>query len=160
MIRFGRLHDLTKSRKRIDSISILFFIFEQTSIQNFAIQLNTGAKGNTRFGQLFLLGVDSTEKRLDKIGGDYAPRTVRIKRRQGLPTDHVTLYDKGDFYKTWIFINSNGTINFKADTAKGDHDLDDRWGQDLIGLTNDSKGKLRERVLPEIREQTISKLLQ
>jgi len=136
MISWGRLSDLVINRKGLDITSTLFFVFSQNDIQLFAIELNTGSPNISEHGQLFLQGIDSEDVLLSAIGGDYAPVTKEIKSFEGLPIDRITLYQEGDFYKSWEFIQKEDSFVLKADTIKEGEDLRDRWGPDIIGLTD------------------------
>lgn len=159
MITWGRLTDLTKKAKGLDYSSALFFVFSQEDIQLFAIELNTGDPNINNYGQLFLEGVDSEGTRLSQIGGEYSPVTQQIKSSQGLPFDRITLYQEGDFYRSWDFIQKADSFTLKANTIKEGQDLQDRWGADIIGLTNESIQKLADEVIPEIIRYIISTLL-
>ena len=57
--------------------------------------------------QLFL---GKNSKGID-IKPAYANSTIKIKRKKGLPTDRVTLFDTGDFYRSLeIIAGSNDAI--------------------------------------------------
>lgn len=159
MITWGRLTDLVRRGKRLDYESTLFFVFSDKDTQIFAVDLNTGDPNDGEKGQLFLQGVDSKGIRLDVTGGDYALSTVKLKQRLGLPFDRVTLYQEGDFYGSWEFIQKGDSFVLRADTFKEGEDLQDRWGSDIIGLTDESIQKLTNEVLPEIIERILSELL-
>ena len=159
MISWGRLTDLVKKGKGLDITSTLFFVFSQDDIQLFAIELNTGSPNISEHGQLFLHGIDSEGVSLDSIGGGYAPVTVAIKKFTGLPFDHITLYQEGDFYKSWEFIQKEDSFVLRADTAFEGQDLRERWGPDIIGLTDESIQELATEVVPEIIDHILRSLL-
>lgn len=156
---WGRLTDLIKNGKGLRYESALFFVFSQEHIQLFAIELNTGSPNNNEYGQLFLHGVDNQGVDLSRIGGDYAPITKDLKRFEGLPFDRVTLYQDGDFYRSWEFIQKNDSFVLRADTLKEGEDLRKRWGSDIIGLTNESIQDLANEALPEIINYILRELL-
>lgn len=145
--------------KGLTEQAALFFVFSQEDIQLFAIELNTGSPNNNEFGQLFLQGVDAKGNDLTQIGGEYAPSTVEIKRATGLPFDRVTLYQEGDFYRSWQFVQQADGFILRADTIKEGQDLRDRWGVNLIGLTDESIQKLNLEILPEIIDYVLRELL-
>jgi len=159
MITWGRLTDLIKNGKGLTYESTLFFVFSQDHIQLFAIELNTGSPNNSEYGQLFLHGVDSEGVELSRIGGGYAPITKDLKRFEGLPFDRVTLYQEGEFYRSWEFVQKADSFVLKADTLKEGEDLRERWGSDIIGLTNESIQELANEVLPEIISYILRELL-
>ncbi len=160
MLRWGRLSDLIDNVKGLSYDSALFFVFSNDEIQEFAIELNTGAPNNSQYGQLFLHGVDANGTPLTSIGGGYAPITKDLKRFDGLPIDHVTLYQDGDFYRSWRFIQTKDGFFLRADTLKEGVDLTDRWGDDIIGLNNDSIQAIIEAILPEVINYTLREILQ
>lgn len=159
MLTWGRLTDLVDNAKGLDITSTLFFVFSQEDVQLFAIELNTGGPNISEHGQLFLHGIDAEGVALDSIGGDYAPVTKDIKSFEGLPIDRITLYQEGDFYKSWEFIQQNDGFTLRADTIKDGEDLQERWGSDIIGLTNESIKKLSAEILPEVIDYIICTLL-
>lgn len=106
---------------------------------------------NTQF-QLFNKGIDSEGVSLASIGGGYSENTLyggfkygekyEGKIAKGLPTEWVTLYNEGDFYASWQFVNGDTFIEFKARTKfpgdDGQVDLEARWGNKIVGLTDES----------------------
>ena len=159
MITWGRLTDLVKKAKALDTESALFFVFSQEDVQLFAIELNTGSPNISEYGQLFLHGIDSEGVALDKIGGDYSPVTKQIKSFSNLPIDRITLYQEGDFYGSWEFIQKEDNFTLRADTIKEGEDLQDRWGSDIIGLTNESIQALSREILPQLIDRILSEIL-
>jgi hypothetical protein len=160
LLSWGRLTDLIERGKGLDLGKALFFIFSLEENQLFAIELNTGGPNISEYGQLFLNGVDAEGVSLQSLGGEYAPRTKDIKAFEGLPFDRVTLYQDGDFYRSFEFIPKDDSFILKADTDKDGEDLRARWGEDIIGLNDESISKLNAEILPQIIQLIISKLLQ
>ena len=143
----------------MDFNSTFFFVFSQSHIQLFAIELNTGSPNNSEYGQLFLHGQDAEGTPLREIGGDYAPITKDIKLSEGLPIDRITLYQDGDFYRSWTFIQSEDSFTLRADTIKEGEDLQKRWGSHLVGLTDESIKRLSEEIAPEVVQYILRELL-
>lgn len=160
MITWGRLTDLVENGKELTYASTLFFAFSQEHVQLFAIELNTGGPNISEYGQLFLHGIDSTGVELSQIGGEYAPITKDIKRATGLPFDRVTLYQEGDFYRSWRFVQKADSFTLEADTVIEGEDLQDRWGDSILGLTDESITELGLEALPEIINYVLSEILQ
>jgi len=159
VITWGKLTDLLEKGRGLNFDSVLFFVFSQEDIQLFAIELNTGSPNNNEYGQLFLKGVDSEGVPLSSIGGDYANPTKDIKQFLGLPIDRVTLYQEGDFYRSWRFRQNATGFTLEADTIKEGEDLRDRWGSNIIGLTDESIQALNIEVIPRIIDHVLSSLL-
>lgn len=165
MISWGALSDFLEKGKRLDFNSTFFLVFGNEYLQLFAIELNTGGPNIKDLGQLFLHGIDSTGKSLIAIGGEYAPFTKDIKVHEGLPIDRVTLYQSGEFYQTFKFKQLKTGFKLSANTIKIDPnngevtDLIDRWGDNIIGLTNESLSKLGIEAIPYIIEAILKQLL-
>lgn len=159
MTTWGRLTDLIDNGKGLTYADTLFFVFSQDHIQLFAIELNTGSPNNTEYGQLFLHGIDAQGVPLSRIGGEYAPITKDIKVAEGLPIDRVTLYQEGDFYRSWDFVQQKDGFILRANTIKEGEDLRERWGDEIIGLTNESIARLNIEIIPEIIEYVLRELL-
>jgi len=159
MISWGKLSDLVNSGKGLDINSTLFFVFSMEDVQLFAIELNTGSPNISEYGQLFLHGIDAEGVALDQIGGDYSPVTKDIKSFEGLPIDRITLYQEGDFYGSWEFIQKEDSFVLRADSIKDGEDLRDRWGPDIIGLTNESIQRLSTEIIPEVIDHIKRSLL-
>lgn len=115
-------------------MSLLFKVYGK-EITDEIIYLNTDI-------QLFQKGIDSNSISLEEIGGGYAEFTVIDKQEKGLPFDRITLFDTGDFYESFdVRVEKDGFVII-ADTIKNDGtfsvDLTDRWGDDILGLTEKS----------------------
>lgn len=159
MLNWGKLTDIIENGKGLSESKALFFVFSMDHVQQFAIELNTGGPNNSENGQLFLYGIDANGLNLDAIGGDYAPITKDIKLSEGLPIDRVTLYQDGDFYRSFDFVNKADGFTLTANTIKDGEDLRERWGDDIIGLTNESIQKLNIEILPEVISYVLRALL-
>ena len=121
------------------------------------IQLNTQS-------QLYQKGIDSTGTSLASIGGEYSPYTDFIKqylKQPAQPIDRVTLKDTGAFYASWqVFLNGNSELEITNDPIKDGINLLDRWGKNVLGLTDESLGELQTLVktkMPDIVRNLILK---
>ena len=144
---FEPIKRLIKNIRNLDPDRIINSILRDKEVQNFIIKLNTE-------GQLFK-GIDSLGVKLSDIGGGYS--NVTLKMHPEKKRDTVTLKDTGDFYKTFeVNVFSKG-FEIEADTIKDEDDLEDRWGNNLKGLTSESRlllvQKLRPLVVNEIKRQ-------
>lgn len=119
---------------------------------------------NTR-KQLFDKGEDATGRALSDIGGDYSPATIygtvnfEGKIQKGLPYDRVTLYDTGEFYASFMVFFNGKNLVISADTLKDTTDLLTEWGGNIIGLSEESLGILRDEALKILRPYVKQKLL-
>ena len=114
-----------------DEKRLFKLVLNNSKIKNMVIELNTE-------DQLYSKGIDSLGNSL----GLYSEITISIKRSKGQPTDRVTLKDTGDFYDTFKVDVREGEIVITANTIKDQDDLIQKYGSDIIGLTDDNLQKL------------------
>lgn len=128
------LYALVQRISSLDEGVIFEIVFNDKRIQDEIIRLNTQE-------QLFKRGIDSEGKR---ITPEYTNRTKVIKLGKGQRTDHVTLKDTGDFYNSFRVSANKVSITIDADTLKDTNDLTDKYGDEIIGLTDESREILKE----------------
>lgn len=129
--------------QRIKAETILVDVLRREDVRALIAELNT-------FGQLFEEGIDSEGRKLSDIRQPYVDTTIQRKRRQGLPVDRVTLFETGKFYESWqVRILDNGDIELEANTEVGqNYDLQKDYGQNILGLTEESLSKISEFITP------------
>ena len=150
---FDQLRAVVDNIKRIDPSKIVIRQMSTPESKKLIIQLNT-------IGQLFQKGEDSRGIRLDSIGGGYTAFTQSIKRASNQPVNRVTLNDTGEFYGSWrVTTEGTSTIVITADPIKEDTNLFDRWGEDIIGLQDESLIILIESIINEFVEETKIEIL-
>jgi hypothetical protein len=132
---------------KLDANDIVFKVIgSDKQIQEEILDLN-------RLNQLFKKGEDSLGTNLNSMtqsGFGYAASTKRDKRRKNLPTGHVTLFDTGDFYKSFRLIVRPTYLDITANPNKEDSNLFDDFGDDIVGLSEESKDLLRLKLIPLI----------
>lgn len=145
---FEPLKKLCINVKNLKSEKLLIGIIADKQIQHYILDLN-------RFDQLFKGGIDANGDSL----GNYSYFTDSVRRGEsfsygGLSSkktinDHITLYDTGKFYKSmFVRLYKDGfTIVANSITDDGT-DLTERFGDDIIGLSNESIEKLFEKIIP------------
>jgi len=124
--------------------NILYDILSDKRIQKFIIELNTKE-------QLFNEGVNSN----NVIIGRYTPSTYEDKIRKfdaSFPR-HYTLLDTGEFYESFEIIVQKEAFIITADGQKEDDNLFEKYGDDIVGLTEESMTKLIEKLKPLIIDQ-------
>lgn len=92
---------------------------------------------------------------------EYSPLTVQLKKeKSGLSavTDHVTLFDKGDFYKGLEVLVKGTEIDYGSNDPKSGK-LQTKYGDQIFGLTEDSadelsEGFLRPGIIDKIEQKT------
>jgi len=114
-----------------------------------------------RKDQLFDKGIDSLGVELSEIGGDYSIATIEGipgifegKRARGLPFDRITLFNEGDFYESFDIDIGKKEAEFTADYNKDGFDLRDRWGKNIVDLTEEN----RLKVIDVFERETIKKI--
>ena len=130
---------------KIDRDQIYKVVFADREIQDFIIESITD-------DQLFTKGEDGDGISL----GEYTPFSKELKRLKGLPTDRITLFDEGDFYKSFSIILHNGFIEVFADSEKEDTDLVQEFGLSILKLNEENTNELIQLMLPKIREVSLA----
>ena len=123
-------------------------------VQEEIVRLNTDE-------QLFERGINAEGVELADIGGDYAEVTVLLKKEESLPFDRVTLFDTGEFYSSFYVKVFDTYFEIVADTIKDGEDLQNRWGDELLGLTDESRKALKYLLLNEgiLKEIILAEIL-
>lgn len=124
-------------------------ILKDAEFQRFIIDLNTE-------GQLFEKGIDSLGDSL----GEYAATTIEGtanfegKKDKGQRFDHITLKDTETFYKSFAIKVQNGGFLITADPNRGDTNLFDDFGKEVVGLTDESLqiviDAIKDKIVPII----------
>ncbi len=152
------LFNITKNVKSLDIDEILIDIYQTDILDEYIIDLN-------RVNQLFLEGVDSE----NNIIGFYSEKTEIITQNEtftfkGLSStkkrgNRFTLYDTGRFYRSFrIKITNEGFSIMADDSLEDGGSLTDKYGPDIIGLTDESKAELAKKVVPYVREYVLNAL--
>lgn len=122
-------------------------IFSMSGVQDFIIKLN-------RTNQIFVdgetvdgynIGVYSAFTEARNQGRTFTVDGLSKTKRQGT---NMFLLDEGDFFRSFrVIVNNDGFQIYADDKSKYDEPLEKRFGK-LIGLSEESKSKLREFILP------------
>lgn len=136
-----KLYALAQRVSTMDEGLIFEIVFNDERIKNEIIRLNTEE-------QLFERGIDSRGISL----GEYSPTTIELKKKKGQRYDHITLKDTEDFYKSFRVSVNRVVIEIIADPFKDDTNLFDDFGEDIVGLTDESKEKLKEMAIVKYLE--------
>lgn len=116
------------------------YVWNDKRVQQQIISLNI-------YSQLFERGVDSEGISL----GDYSPVSVQ---KYGKPEGHIRLYDSGAFYESFKVVVIGINAEITANTKKEDVDLAEEYGEQIIGLTNESKKTLTKVIAEVVKERT------
>ncbi len=148
------LERIAKNYQELNLNDLMRALFLNNDFTDYIIELNT-------IEQLFNRGIDSTG---DSIG-EYTIATINGtknflgKIQKGQPYDRVTLKDTGAFYESFRVMWDNGDMVITSNPIKDGSDLLKQWGRDIIGLTDESLAKLREKALPILIRYTKEQLL-
>jgi hypothetical protein len=159
--RLERLDKLVQNIRNLELNKLCFVVFRDTTVQKIVIDLN-------RVDQLFLEGIKSDGSSLptySKSTGAIAYNKVysfegySSTKAQGEP---FTLFDTGEFYKSFRLIQKQNGFIIYADDEKDGDTLQNMYGGQakILGLTDESITKLTEEIKPyifkEIRRQILS----
>lgn len=145
-----KLEELLLKFTKLNEQDLLSEVFNYQDNVEIVLDLN-------RLDQLYKQGIDSEGQSL----GEYSAFTVNQKlffRDPAQPVDRVTLKDTGAFYDSFNLIIIKDGIRIIADTIKDDTDLIDRYGENILGLTEENKELLRELLKSEFKK-IINKLI-
>jgi hypothetical protein len=95
-------------------------------------------------GQLYDVGITTKGVSLESIHA-YRPLTIQIKTEKGQKVSNITLKDTGEFYSDFgvqFFEDGFRIVSDNWKTVK----LQNVWGKEIFGLTDESIGKLRKLV--------------
>ncbi len=139
------LEILLNNAKKINVGFLLKQLFLDVKFKEFVLDLN-------RYNQLYDEGIDSKGKRLKSAfareGQYYAANTIlgtplyEGKLDKAQPYDRVTLSDTGKFYDSFKLYLKSQNFYIMANTIKFDTDLQEVWGNDILGLTDESLKKV------------------
>lgn len=103
--------------------------------------------------QLREKGIDSKGKRLQ----EYAYFTIQIKQLIGQPTNRTTLFYSGKFYEGFTYKYDRNTYKLSIySTDKKTPLLEEKYGQDIFGLTKDNEVYLEMKILKQELDKWIS----
>lgn len=142
------LFDIAKKAEKLDRNKVMKKVLSRKDLQLKMIEMN-------RNFQLFEEGIDANGRSL----GVYSRRTIEIKREKGQPTNRVTLKDTGQFYMSFKFKNEATEAYITANTEKDDKDLAEVYGENILGLTDESLFYLRPEIVSDTRNVVRETLL-
>jgi len=105
--------------------------------------------------QLFEKGVDET----GQIIGYYSAYTEMLTNGRKKEGEPYNLFDTGDFYRSMVFLLGKDFFEVDADPIKDNDNLFTKFGEGIIGLTEESKEKLKTELL-ERYDKEVRRILQ
>lgn len=136
-----RVMNLLMAVSQIKSSDVWRSIFSETEFQQFVLDL-------IRIHQLFEQGVDET----GDVIGYYSWATENLYNPEKVAGTPYTLKDTGEFYRSMEVTLGDLELTINADPMKTDKtgqrtNLFEKYGEGIIGLTEESKEQLRKEVL-------------
>ena len=145
-----RLIDVCNNTIELNPRDILIDLLFTKDVQGFIIDLNQDR-------QLFEQQVRNDGTLLPK----YAPSTMQHKiNRFGQWPDRYVLYEDGVFFKSFNIVVSDTDFTIAANPIRDGVNLFEKFGDDVIGLTDESIQILIKQLLPSIIQQTHDRILQ
>lgn len=158
---FGALRNLCNNILALDENEVVMSAIKKPEIIRHIIYLNA-------FDQLFLGGLNSD----GEIVGTYANRTEALTASESFTFNGLTkrkiagdayfFYDSGGFLRSFsVSIKKNG-FTIKANDEIDDEffgSLTEKYGKNLIGLTDESKTELGIKILPMVRKFVLGEVL-
>lgn len=139
---FGPLTKLVKNVRSLDQKEILLQIWKDNEVAVFILDLN-------RVDQLLKNREDSFGDPIGVYSGDRGSvsfKGVTVSKKRN--TKYV-LYDTGKFFSSFDLVTKKDAAVIKANDVKPDGTrLTEKFGTEILGLTNESLGKLIEKILP------------
>ena len=126
---------------------VVRIIEENDKLQVDILELN-------RFDQLFQQCVDSD----GNLIGVYSFTTELLSGGRKKAGTHYTLEDTGAFYESFKIMTGRDFFQIIANPIKPDANLFDKYGADIVGLTEESKKKLQVIMLPLIQKHIRNKI--
>ena len=106
--------------------------------------------------RLFTFGEDSRGKTL----GQYSESTKQRKRVKGLPSGHITLFETGEFYDSFTLTLTGDGFILNANAKKSETNLFERYGNDILGLSDEDFEKFIEYSIDGLRQIILSKIFE
>jgi hypothetical protein len=139
------LGDLMERTMHISQKEIWFYVFYDTKFKTEVLDF-------IRIDQLFEQGVNED----NEVIGTYSLRTQMEFNPEKVANTPYTLKDTGDFYRSFMLEVVPDGIIINADGIKDDGtDLLQRFTDKILGLTDESKIKLIEKVKAKYYETTL-----
>jgi hypothetical protein len=96
--------------------------------------------------QLMDQGIDAT----GEVIGYYSWTTHRLTNGRKEFNTHYTLYDTGEFFRQMFVVVLRDAFVVDSDGAdKGEDNLFEKYGEDIVGLTDGNMDKLKEVLRPK-----------
>lgn len=137
------INKLNRIKRDLRPSKIWLRVFSKKRVQKYVIEELLQRE------QLFEKGIDETGSPItnaDNGRTTYSRLTEILSGGRKKEGEHYTLFDSGEFYKSMVFLLGNNYFQIDADPIKQNDNLFTKFGEGIIGLTEQSKEKLRVRL--------------
>jgi len=130
------LGDLMERTTHISHREVWYYVFQDMAFKQKVLDW-------IRIDQLFEQGVNED----DKVIGTYSIVTETVYNPNKIAGSHYTLFDTGDFYRSFMLEVVGDGIIINADGLKDDGtDLLEKFTNKILGLNEESKAKFIEEI--------------
>jgi len=154
---FERLLDVLQNVQELSVQRIAVEIWAQSEVQQYILDLN-------RIEQLFERGVNADER----VIGYYSEVTQALSAGQTfsyeghsyqkIAGEPYTLLDTSYFYRSFRVILTDEGFKIYADDEKDGEYLTERYGEKILGLTQENKNQLARHILNRVIELVRAKI--
>lgn len=123
----------------LDINKVLFVVYKDKLVQLEILDLN-------RKDQLFDQGINAD----NQVIGLYTPGTELLSGGKKKAGTHFTFFDTGVFFNTFKLIPLKTGFRIEADGQKDDDNLFDKYGENIVGLTQENIDFLPEILTPKV----------
>lgn len=137
------INKLTAIKTWLKPQNIWLKVFSKPEIRKFVIE------ELIQNDQLTDQGIDETGSAIvnaDNGRTTYSKMTEILSGGRKKEGEHYTLKDTGEFYNSMIMILGSNFFEINADPIKDNENLFSKFGEGVIGLTDESRTKLAERL--------------
>ena len=181
-MNFGRLTDLINNVKKLNQQKIFVEVISSQGVQAFIISLNTvdqifidgvqsdgsditstnnteGVYSDTTINSPYFKGKRNpfTIQRFADIDENGFVQTENVSKRVSVGDPYV-LFETGSYLKSYrVVVDSGGfeiTSRDDIHSGTGLSSMIGEYGNELLGLTNESKNKLAQEILPMVIRET------
>lgn len=138
----SKLHEMLRRARGISDVVFWYKAFESAKTRDEIIDW-------IRIEQLKKKGVNAD----DEIIGFYSYATELAsggEKQEGTP---YTLEDTGEFYRSMYMVTLKDAIVFEADPIKGNDNLFEKYGSNIVNLNEENREKLRTLVKEKYIEE-------
>lgn len=156
---FGTLKKVVENTKALTVNNVAVNIWQDNQVRKFIIDLNA-------FDQLFQKGEDKKGKLLGvyteftEIAHELKAYSFDGETHTKVAGEHYDFFDKGEFLPSFNVVIQPGGFTINADDEKADGtQLTRKFGNAILGLSNESINKLAKEILPTLQQLVREKIL-